>query len=83
MDIWAVVAWEIAHLGSCHLGKYPWEVAVWENVFGKVPNIENFILKNLLSTFNVLDIKNCETCSLKKNTFVKSFLFGEEKHVMS
>ena len=22
-----VVAWEIAHLGSLHLGKYPWKVA--------------------------------------------------------
>ena len=34
-----IAAWEIAHLGSCHLGKYPWEVVAWENVFGKVPNI--------------------------------------------
>ena len=29
---WKVAAWEIAHLGSFHLGKYPWEVE-------KVPNI--------------------------------------------
>ena len=28
---WEVAAWEIAHLGSCHMGK--------ENAFGKVPNI--------------------------------------------
>ena len=50
MDIWAVVAWEIAHLGSCHLGKYPWEVAAWEKDFGKVPDIYKtalmFNLKN-------------------------------------
>jgi len=31
-----VAAWEIAHLGRCHLGKYPWEVAAWEMAFGKV-----------------------------------------------
>ena len=36
---WEVAAWEIAQLGSCHLGKYSWEVAAWENAFGKVPNI--------------------------------------------
>ena len=24
-------------LVSCHLGKYPWEVATWEKSFGKVP----------------------------------------------
>ena len=24
---WNVAAWEFAQLGSCHLGKYPWEVA--------------------------------------------------------
>jgi len=28
--------WEIAYLGSCYLGKYPWEVADWENVLGKL-----------------------------------------------
>ena len=28
---WQVVAREIAHLGSCHLGKYPWEVAAQES----------------------------------------------------
>ena len=36
---WEVAAWEIAHLGSCHFGKYPWEVATWGKLFGKVPNI--------------------------------------------
>ena len=36
---WEVATWEIAHLGCCHLGKYPWKVATWENAFGKVPNI--------------------------------------------
>ena len=33
-----VATWEIAHLGSCHLGKYPLEVASLENAFGKVPD---------------------------------------------
>ena len=28
-----VAAWEIAHLESCHWGKYPWEVATWERFF--------------------------------------------------
>ena len=36
---WKAAAWEIAHLGSFHLGKHPWEVAAWEKSFGKVPNI--------------------------------------------
>ena len=37
---WEVAAWVIAHLGSCHMGKYPWEVAAWEKkAFGKIPNI--------------------------------------------
>jgi len=36
---WEVVAWQIAYLGSYHLGKYPWEVAHWEQAFEKVPNI--------------------------------------------
>ena len=27
--------WEIAHLRSCTLGQYPWEVATWENPLGK------------------------------------------------
>ena len=33
---WEVVSWVNAQLGCCHLGKYPWEVAVWEKAFGKV-----------------------------------------------
>ena len=41
---WEVAAWEIAHLGSNRLGKYPWEVVTWKKSFGKVPNI-------VLSTF--------------------------------
>ena len=39
-NLWEVAAWEIAHLGNCHLGKYPWEVATWEKSFEKVPNTE-------------------------------------------
>ena len=39
MYIREVAAWEIPHLGSCHLGKYPWKVAAWEKANGKVPNI--------------------------------------------
>ena len=31
--------WELSHLRSCHLGKYPWEVAAWEKFFGKEPNV--------------------------------------------
>ena len=34
-----IAAWEVVHLESCHLGKYPWEVDAWENAFGKMPNI--------------------------------------------
>ena len=38
---WQVSALEISHLGSCHLGKYPWEVALgkhpWEVAQGKKP----------------------------------------------
>ena len=37
---WEVAAREIAHLGSCHLGKYPWEVDTWQKSFEKVPNIK-------------------------------------------
>ena len=29
---WEVAAWEIGHLGSCYLGKYPWEVATWKKI---------------------------------------------------
>jgi len=37
MKIWEVAAWEIANLGSCRLGKYPWDVAAWENILGMLP----------------------------------------------
>ena len=50
--------WEIAHLGSYHMGKYPWEVVTWEESFGKVPNTENrtiqLLEKKLLLRFNYL-----------------------------
>ena len=32
-------AWKIANLVSCHLIKYPLEVAAWENAFEKVIEI--------------------------------------------
>ena len=48
---WEVAVWEIAHLGSCYLGKYPWYVATLEKAFGKVPNIDF----NLLETDNYRD----------------------------
>jgi len=32
---WEVVAWEITHLRSCHLRKYPWEVALGKLPLGK------------------------------------------------
>ena len=35
---WEVLAWEIADLGCCPCGKYPWEVATWEKSFWKAPN---------------------------------------------
>ena len=44
---WEVAVWELAHLISSHLGKYPWEVAILEKSFGKVPN---FGYINLAST---------------------------------
>ena len=36
---WEVAAWEIAHLGSFHLGNYPYEVTIWGTSLRKVPNI--------------------------------------------
>ena len=56
MYIWEVVAWEIAHFESCHLGKYPLEVATWEKAFGKVPNISQ-MLDHILKPFL---IKHCK-----------------------
>ena len=46
-----VTAWEIAHLGSCHLGKYPWEDAAWENTLGKMPLGKKPLEKYLTSYF--------------------------------
>jgi len=34
-----VAAWEIALLGSCHLGKHPWEIVSLGKSLWKVPNI--------------------------------------------
>jgi len=28
-----VASWKIAQLRSCHMEKYPWEVATWETAF--------------------------------------------------
>ena len=47
IQIWEVAAWEIAQMGSCHLRKFPWEVATWEKAFVKVPNI-GFNVYNVL-----------------------------------
>ena len=47
---WEVAAWVIAHLGSCHMGKYPWEVATWEK---KMP------LAKYLTSFFTTKAKNC------------------------
>ena len=30
---WEVAVWEIAQLGSRHLGKYLWEVTAWKKAF--------------------------------------------------
>ena len=32
--------------GNFQRGKYPWEVALWENSFGKVPDINQPMEKN-------------------------------------
>ena len=45
---------ESAHLGSCHLEKYPWEVAAWENVFGEVPKN---LRKNYIRALNYLKMQ--------------------------
>ena len=37
---WEVAASLIAKLGSCHLRKYPWDVATWDNAYEIVPNIK-------------------------------------------
>ena len=53
---WEVAAWNIVQLGSCHMGKYPGEVATWGKTFWKVSN--TFILyldilnRFLLKTFD-------------------------------
>ena len=49
-----MAAREISHFGSCHLGKYPWEVASWEKSFGKVPNIFLFHGFMVLTLYIVL-----------------------------
>ena len=38
---WEIPTCKIGHFGTCHLGKYPWEVAAWEIAFGKGSNITN------------------------------------------
>ena len=45
---WSAAALEIAHLGSCHLGIYPWEVTTWINALGKVPIIQVYYNENLI-----------------------------------
>ena len=62
---WEVVAWEIAQLGSCHFGKYPWKKA-----FGKEPkiiyNVSLFlsILVNCpVGTFFNIVTRTCSPCT--------------------
>jgi len=58
----SVASSEIAHLGSCHLGKYPWEIAIWEEFFGKVPNIFFVTLAKARSRTEILKATlSCKT----------------------
>ena len=58
----SVASSEIAHLGSCHLGKYPWEIAIWEEFFGKVPNIFFVTLAKARSKTEILKATlSCKT----------------------
>ena len=41
---WEVAVWEIPHLGSCHLGKYPWQVAIWDKIIWESTQHHIFIL---------------------------------------
>jgi len=43
-SLWQGQNWEIAHLGSCHLGKYPWEVDTLEKSFGKASSHHIFVI---------------------------------------
>ena len=48
---WEVTAWEIGHLGSFHLRKYPWEAATWKKSIEKVSNIMWVNLKSFFCCF--------------------------------
>ena len=51
--IWEVTTWEIAHLRSCYLGKYPWEVSALEKAFGEVPNVLRYISHQTNESLNM------------------------------
>ena len=55
-----VAAWEIAHLGSCHLGNWYLGSLPWENAFGKVPNtnIRTLIVKEQKSLISIMNSSN-------------------------
>ena len=74
MYIWEVAAWEIAHLGSCHLGKYPWEVNAWEKAFGKVPILEITVVNQWCSSLleRSLEITYAFTLTVPLRTHIKT-----------
>ena len=55
---WEVAAREIEHSESYHLGKYPREVAIWENTLGKLPFGKKSLRKYLTSII-LLNFSNC------------------------
>ena len=57
-----VATYENARLGSCHLGKYPWEVAFWKKSSGKVPNIltNEFLTVSFSKFLFLLSLRCCK-----------------------
>jgi len=56
--IWEVATWEIANLGSCCLGKCPWEIDAEKNVFEKVPNFDLTVSLEKLINFKYFGTKS-------------------------